>query len=221
VYLDEHTRTFKTDDAGTTCPFALGAFQVGAMMLAHRGELERARDVAALMPKSEAPVGVVEGLQAMVANALDDPSLGRVIAERVIATGTRNFAEEPPVELLALLDALIALRDWEALRAVLPGLRGRIRELALAGPAADRAEGLMLAAAGDHVQARKLLDRAIAELDPLSPFEAARTREMLADIDPARRPQLFDAALAAFDRLHAEPHAARIRAKRAEASQAD
>ena len=148
VYLDEHTRTFKTDDAGTTCPFALGGFQVGALVLAHRGEVERAREVVGLMPKSEAPVGVVEGFQAMVANALDDPSLGRVIAESVVATGVRNFAEEPPVELLALLDALIALQDWDALRAVLPGLRSRVRELALAGPAADRAEGLMLAAAG-------------------------------------------------------------------------
>jgi hypothetical protein len=164
-----------------------------------------------MMPKNESPIGVVEGYQAMLADALGDPATGRSIAEHVLSTGARNFAEEPPVELAALLDALIAQRDWAELRSVLPGLRGRARELALAGPAADRAEGLMLAAEGDAGGARALLERAIGAFDALSPFEAARTREMLADLDPARRAALVASALAAFDRLGAAPHAASIR----------
>ena len=213
AYLDEHIRTFKTDSAGTTCPFALGAFQVGALVFAHRGETERAREVAGLMPKSEAPVGVVEGYQAMLANALGDPDTGRAIAERVLSTGGRNFAEEPPVELAALLDALIAQQDWAELRKVLPGLRERAGELALAGPAADRAEGLMLAAAGDDAAGRVLLERAVATFDGLSLFEAARTREMLADLDPAGRSDVLAAALEGFERLGATPHAQRVRSR--------
>ncbi len=211
VYLDEHIRTFKTDSAGTTCPFALGAFQVGALVSAHRGDAERAREVAGMMPKSEAPIGVVEGYQAMLANALGDPDTGRSIAEHVLSTGGRNFAEEPPVELVALLDALIAQQDWAELRNFLPGLRERAGELALAGPAADRAEGLLLAAAGDDDGGRALVSLAVEAFDKLSPFEAARTREMLADLDPAHRNALLAEALATFERLGATPHAERVR----------
>ena len=210
-YLDEHLRTFKTDDAGTTCPFALGGFQLGAMVLAHRGEVDRAREVAALMPKSEAPVGVVEGLQAMVANALGDPATGRSIAEQVLATGARNFAEEPTVEIVAELDALIALEDWDAVRAFIPVARSRSSELALAGPAIDRADGLAAAAAGDERRAREMLGSAIQGFDRVSPFEAARTREALAAIDPGARETLMTAALVAYERLGAKPHAERVK----------
>ena len=153
-YLDEHIRTFNMDEADTTCPFALGAFQLGAAVLAHRGEIDRAREVSAEMPKSEAPVGIIEALQAMVANALGDPATGRSIAEQVLATGARNFAEEPTVEIVAELDALIALEDWDAVRAFIPVARSRSSELALAGPAIDRADGLAAAAAGDEVRGR-------------------------------------------------------------------
>ncbi|MDQ2934327.1 MAG: AAA family ATPase [Chloroflexota bacterium] len=215
-YLEEHLRAFQTDAAGTTCPFALGAFQLGATVLAHRGEIERAREVAALMPKSEAPVGIVEALQATLANALGDPATARSIAEQVIATGARNFAEEPPVELAAKLDAVVALEDWAALRDFLPEVRRRSAELALAGPAADRAEGLALVAAGDMGQAGKLLRAAIARFDQLSLFEAAQTREGLAAIEPAQRQMLLGDALEAYERLGARPHAQRIRTALAE-----
>ena len=210
-YLDEHIAAFKTDEAGTTCPFALGAFPLGATVLAHRGETEQAREIAGQMPKSEAPVGILEGLQATAANALGDPATARAIAERVLATGARNFAEEPPVELAAMLDALVALQDWDAVRAFLPEARRRAAELALAGPGADRAEGLAAAASGETEHARALLWAAIDGFDRVSPFEAARSREALAAIDPARRQELLAAALATYVRLGAKPHAERIR----------
>jgi class 3 adenylate cyclase/tetratricopeptide (TPR) repeat protein len=212
AYLDEHILTFNTDAAGTTCPFALGGFQLGAMVLAHRGDLDRAREVAASMPKSEAPIGIVEALQAMVANALGDPATGRTIAEQVLATGPRNFAEEPPAEIGAELDALIALEDWDALRAFLPDARARAAELATAGAAIDRAEGLLAAVFGDEGQARVMLERSIEGFDRVSPFEAARSREALAAIDPGRGAALVSAALATYDRLGAKPHADRLRA---------
>ena len=173
--------------------------------------LERAREVASLMPRSEAPVGIVEGLQAMVANALGDPAAGREIAATVLATGRRNFAEEPPVELAAMLDALVALHDWDGLRDFLPEARQRADELAIVGPSADRAEGLAEAASGHVDRAQELLTRAIEAFDRVSPFEAARTRDALAALEPQARETLLVAALETFERLGAEPDAARVR----------
>jgi hypothetical protein len=216
-YLDEHLRAFKSDEAaGTTCPFALGAFQLGAVVLAHRGDLARARELAGSMPQPQAPVGIVEGLQAMAANALGDPAAARDIARNVLTTGARNFAEEPPVELVALLDALVALGAWDELREYLPEARRRASELALAGPAADRAEGLAAAAAGDEVSARELLERSIDGFDRVSDFDAARTREALAAIEPARSQGLLTDALEVYRRLGARPHAERVTLRLAE-----
>ena len=211
-YLDEHLRTFAIDEAATTCPYALGIFQLGAIYLANRGEMERARELVSQMPESHAPTGMVEALQAGAAVALGDPSLGRLTAERLLATGARNFAEEPPIELAALLDALVALQDWDAVQTFLPEARRRALELALAGPTADRAEGLAAGAAGDTARARELLRAAVARFDTVSPFEAARTREALAALEPDRRDELLTEALAAFERLGARPHADRVRA---------
>jgi hypothetical protein len=182
------------------------------MVLAHRGDVERAREVAADMPKSEAPIGFIDALQAAAANALGDFEGGRQLAEHVLSTGVRNFAEEPPIELTAMLDALVALEDWKGVRAFLPEARRRSAELALAGPAADRAEGLAAAAAGDRGGAAKLLTLAVRGFDPLSPFEAARAREHLAGLDEENRTSLLREALATYERLGAKPHAARARA---------
>jgi tetratricopeptide (TPR) repeat protein len=212
-YLEEHLRTFAIDEAGTSCPYALGIFQLGAIYLADRGEIEQARELASQMPKSEAPVGLLEGLQAMAANALGDPSSARAIAKDVLATGGRNFAEEPPVEVIAMLDALVALEDWEGLRAFLPEARRRAAEVVLIGPGADRAEGIAATAAGDLERGRELLRAAVTGFDAVSPFEAARTREALAAVDPERRDELLAEALAAFDRLGARPHADHVRAE--------
>jgi hypothetical protein len=38
---------------------------------------------------------------------------GRELARKVLDTGARNFAEEPPIELLAMLDSLVALQAWD------------------------------------------------------------------------------------------------------------
>jgi hypothetical protein len=211
-YLDEHLRTFAIDEAGTSCPYALGMFQLGAIYLADRGEIERARKLASQMPKSEAPVGLLEGLQAMAANAFGDPSAARSIAHDVLETGGRNFAEEPPVEIAAMLDALVALEDWEGLHAFLPEARRRAAEVVLIGPNVDRAEGIAAAAAGDMERARQLLRAAVAGFDAVSAFDASRAREALAAVDPDRRDELLGEALAGYERLGARPHADRVRA---------
>jgi hypothetical protein len=142
-YLEEHLRAFKSDEAGTTCPYALGAFQMGAVVMARRGDVERARELSASMPESQAPIGMTEGLQAMAANALGEHERARELARKVLDTGTRNFAEEPPVELVAMLDALVALEAWDELRDFLPEARRRSSELVLVGPAIERSEALL------------------------------------------------------------------------------
>jgi len=172
--------------------------------------MERARELAGQMPESQAPVGLVEGLQAAAAVTLGDPDSGRQTAEQVLDTGARNFAEEPPVELAAMLDALVALKDWDALAEFLPDVRERAASLAIAGPGADRAEGFASAAKGDTERARELLQAAVSGVDAISPFEAARTREALATVDPDRRNELLAEALATYERLGARPHAERV-----------
>jgi class 3 adenylate cyclase/tetratricopeptide (TPR) repeat protein len=210
-YLEEHLRTFAIDEAGTSCPYALGMFQLGAIYLADRGEIERARKLASQMPKSEAPVGLLEGLQAMAANAFGDHSTARSIAHDVLETGARNFAEEPPLEIVAMLDALVALEDWEGLRAFLPEARRRAAEVVLIGPSANRAEGIAATAVGDLERARQLLRAAVAGFDDVSAFDAARAREALAAVDPDWREELLGEALAGYERLGARPHADRVR----------
>ena len=112
---------------------------------------------------------------------------------------------------MAELDALEALDDRDALRAFLPQARARASELAIAGPAADRAEAMLVLADGDATAARRLLERAIEAFDRLSPFDAARAREALAAIDPSGAATLLESAATTYERLGARPHAVRVR----------
>jgi hypothetical protein len=57
-----------------------------------------------------------------------------------------------------------------------------------------------------------MLRQAVDGFDRVSSFEAARTREALAAIDPGDRGMLIAAALATYERLGARPHADRVRA---------
>ena len=78
---------------------------------------------------------------------------------------------------------------------------------------ARRAEGRSLIAAGDHDGGVAALRSALEAFDRLPDvFEAARTREALAEAVPAERDALLRAALATYEELGAAPHAARVRA---------
>ena len=112
-----------------------------------------------------------------------------------------------------MLDALVALHDAEGLRTFLPQAE-RIREaVAVLGPTIDRAAGLMHLWEGDAAGARHLLERALADYERLgNPFEAARTREYLAEALPAdERAPVLDAALRQYEQLGATPYAERVR----------
>jgi len=85
-------------------------------------------------------------------------------------------------------------------------------------PAIDRAAGLLHLWESDAAGARPLLERALAEYERLgNPFEAARTREYLADAVPAgEHAPVLDTALRQYEQLGATPSAERVRAARVE-----
>jgi DNA-binding SARP family transcriptional activator len=202
-------------EPGIGCPYVRGGPVVAATVFAHQGRLDRAAELAAtLTPDLDKP-RLPEALLARYHVARGDPLAGRELAERM--AGRAVYAEENAFEVLAMLDALPALQQWDALVAFLPRARAASRGLALAGPASDRAEGLARAAAGDRPAAEALLRRALDAFGRIGAvFEAALTGERLAavaasDADAAR---LRAAALATYERLAAAPHVERVRAAR-------
>ena len=108
--IAEHERQF-TLEADMACPYVRGGLPAAAAILARRGDAARARELLSRLPSVGWPVGLVEGLTALALARLDDPVAARELAASVIATGRRNFAEEAPFELLALLEAQDALAD--------------------------------------------------------------------------------------------------------------
>jgi hypothetical protein len=112
-----------------------------------------------------------------------------------------------------MVEALVALHDAAGLRAFLPEAE-RIRQaVAVLGPVMDRAGGLLHLWEGDTARARPLLEEALAEYERLgNPFEAARTREYLAQALPAEpRAPVLAAALREYEQLGATPYAERLR----------
>src|SRR5207248_774043 len=144
---------------------------------------------------------------------LGDAAAARQDAERILATNRRLTYEEAPFEVVLMVDALVALHDAEGLRAFLPTAERMRQAVAVLGPAIDRATGLLHLWDGDAAGARPWLERALAEYERLgNPFEAARTREHLAEALPAdERAPVLDAALGRYEQLGATPHIERVR----------
>ena len=124
------------------------------------------------------------------------------------AVGRRR--EEIPHETLALVEALEAQGDHDALLRFLPTARAASGYLAVLTPTCDRAEGLARAAAGDTATAQTLLARAVTGFDRMSlPLQAARSREAMARVRPDRADRLLRAALQSYATLGARRDAAR------------
>jgi hypothetical protein len=202
--IDEHVAVFD-GEADLSCPFARGGLPLGAIVLARRGEPTRAREVLDRLRRGTSEIGLEAALEAIAENALGRPEAGEARAREVFASGARSWDEEPPLEIVAVAEALAAQADWTALDAILPDLRSRAWLLAIAPPTLDWAEGVSAAARGDRTRARQLLRQAVDALDGLAVYEAARAREALASV-----------AAAAYEGLGARPDAERLR--RAEVS---
>jgi tetratricopeptide (TPR) repeat protein len=209
-YLDEHLQLLDGPEASASCPYIRGGPLVAALALARLGEVRRARELAASTPTNLDHPAQAEVVRAHLAIELGDAGTGRELAERLVRLGRRPAPEEIPHETLALVEALEAQGDHDALMRFLPTARAASGYLAVMTPTCDRAEGLARAAAGDARAAEALLTRAVAGFDRMSvPLQAARSREQLAHIRPDRAEELRRAALHSYARLGAKRDAAR------------
>ncbi len=209
-YLDEHIQLLEGPEASASCPYIRGGPLVGALALARLGEVERARELAASTPTNLDHPAQAEVVRAQLAIELGDADAGRELAERLVRLGRRPAPEEIPHETLALVEALEAQSDHDALLGFLPAARAASGYLAVLTPTCDRAEGLARAAAGDTGPAEDLLTRAAAGFDRMSlPLQAARSREYLAQVRPDCADELLRAALHSYTRLGANRDAAR------------
>jgi tetratricopeptide (TPR) repeat protein len=209
-YLDEHLQLLDGPDHYAICPYIRGGPLVAALALARLGDVDRARQLAERAPMILDPPSQAEVVRARLAIELGDPGTGRELAERLVQLGRGPSPEEIPHETLALVEALEAQGDHDALLRFLPTARAASGYLAVVTPTCDRAEGLARAAADNAGAAEALLTRAVAGFDRMSvPLQAARTREHLARVCPDRAEELLRAALQSYARLGATLDAAR------------
>ena len=209
---DEHLAALVAEP-GIGCPYVRSGPLFAALALVHQGQLDRADELAGMVtPDLDAPK-LPEALLARYLVARGDPEGGRDLAEQIV--GRRVYAEENAYEILAMLEALVALEDWDALAAFLPRARTFSGALALVGPASDRAEGAVSAAAGDAAAAEEQFSRALARFEQVGAvFEAALTKERLAAVASRdRAAALRGDALATYERLEAAPHVERLQAR--------
>jgi hypothetical protein len=192
------------------CGNVQGGPNHGALVLALRGDRERALALARRTLTFEHRPGPVEGEAADVLVAAGAVEEGLQQARLVLGQASRWLQFEASV---AALHALEALGSWDELGEVAEGLA----DLRAGSPSldalADRALGEHLVAKGDAAAGLSLLRRAVERFDELPiVFEAARSREILAEhVDPAEARSLLEAALATYERLGAAPSAERVR----------
>jgi DNA-binding NarL/FixJ family response regulator len=158
---------------------------VGALALAHGGDLDRARDIAERIEPDLATPGLPEALRARVLVAIGEPAEAERLARSMVDGDRRPSLEENDHETHALIEALLGQERWEALEEALPEARRRARALAILGPVCDRAEAMALVANGALEDAIPLLQRAAAWFARSHvPFELARTKTLLAPLVP-------------------------------------
>jgi DNA-binding SARP family transcriptional activator len=208
--VEEHAAAFRENPA-VECQFVRDGPVIGATVLAHQGELRRAAALAALVGDPMAEPETASAWQALFAVASGDPATARQISTEK-ATEGRLYG---PQHALSLLEALLALGDWPAVAEFLPTARDNVAGNALLEPFCDRAEGLVHANAGRRPAARTALRRALARFEELEvPYEAARTGERLAALEPAPAARsLLEAALATYQRLGAGPRLEAVRSR--------
>jgi DNA-binding NarL/FixJ family response regulator len=191
--VDEHVAAVRGTDV-FICPFMRGGALIGALMAAHLGDVERARELIAEVQLTEDEPGWPEALHARVLVALGDAESGTAAAQRIIDGGRLASLEENEHETIALLEGLQALGEWDRLRAFLPDARRRSMSLAILGPVCDRAEGMVATADGDTERAAELLRQAVAGFERLGvPYEISRTKMLLANVLPDGAAMLADA----------------------------
>ncbi len=193
------------------CSAVRGGPILGAAVLAYRGSTDEARRLVPPERFGSVRAGSAAGGYLLrYADALGDRELAQAWLAKLLDSALPDDMVDYAAEVA---DALAAVSDWDQLRALLPTIREHAAGYVLAGPAADRAEARMREADGDHVGAVELMDHALATFERHgAAFDAARTAEALAAIDPARGEELRARAMATYERIGARPFAERVRA---------
>ena len=173
--LDEHVAAFHIDPA-IECDFVRDGPVLGALVAARSGDAKRAAELAAIVGDPFADLERATATQSRLATALGRPGDGRRLSEGKVVEG-RSYG---PEHARSMLEALVALNDWNALEELLGIARRLVAGLAVLGPCCDRAEGLLAAARGDRTAASTMLDRAVAGFESLQAYpEAEATRKLL------------------------------------------
>jgi hypothetical protein len=155
------------------CQFVRDGPLIAATALARRGQLARAAELAALVADARGDNAEASPYQARYATARGDPATAR----RISQTQADRPAFNGPQHALALIEALEAQQDWDAIQAVLPMVRAQRAGNALLEPFCDRAEGLAHAAHGRRQAAQDCLDRALNRFENMAAVsEAGNTR---------------------------------------------
>ena len=178
--VDEHMAAYAQEPA-TDCLFVRDGPLIAASALAHMGEMDQARSLAAVPGDPAADPATASDWQAWYLVASGDPAAARVIASPKALEG-RSYGSQ---YAMVLVEALVALEDWSALDEFLPYARAATTGNALLEPFCDRASGLMTAACGDRRSARKQLVRALSGFEKFKvQYQATCTRQVMAAWTP-------------------------------------
>jgi hypothetical protein len=179
---EEHMSAYAKEPA-VECHFVRDGPLIAASALAHMGEMDQARSLAAVPGDPATDPDTASAWQAWYLVASGDPEAARAIAGPKALEG-RSYG---PQHAMALVEALVALEDWSALDEILPHARAATAGNALLEPFCDRASGLMTAACGDRRSARMHLVRALSGFEKLRvQYQATRTRQTMAALTMVR-----------------------------------
>jgi hypothetical protein len=173
-FLDEHLEAFRLDPA-VECDFVRDGPIIGAVLAAAAGDRDRARHLRSLIGDPLAEIERATAWQSTLEVALGRPENARQISSGKALEG-RSYG---PPHARALLEALIALEDWDALADFVPLARRHAEGLAVLAPCCDRAEALLARASGDRAQSSAAFDRALAGFEALHALaESVATRRL-------------------------------------------
>jgi tetratricopeptide (TPR) repeat protein len=200
-------------DPEVACPQVRAGPYLGAIAHALRGETDRARELA--KPEITSSTRTTYFARSVLAD------YAAVIGETGIATElVDDLIADPKHDEIAegfdrYVDALVRLGRRADVERAIPVARQLVDALAILGPVADRADAWLALEDGRRAEARPLLERALQRFMELeAPFEAAWTRELLAESsDGQERIVLLGDAWAEYERLGAKPSVERVRAR--------
>jgi hypothetical protein len=206
--LDEHVAAFRAEPA-VHCHFVLDGPIIGAVIKLRQGDSTAAVRLAGLAAEAPVRSTSASAWQSFFAAVSGEPKTTLALSADKMSEGRTHG----PQHALAVVEAHVALADWDALRAVLPHARGDVAGNALLGPWCDRAEGMAAAADGAREVAVRALTRAVEAFDRFGVvFEAARTREEAAKLaTPTDARALLLSALEGYASVGATPSAEQVR----------